>query len=322
MSISLSEMGVLGLLLASFIPSFSWILDGRVFVSQVAHPKSNLFSTPFELDYYDDSMNPYSDDISSLARPDDTKLVIGLNKYSHDTSICAADAKSGEVLFAVAKERLSRKKHDSGNVATLVESCLESLDLDYDAIEKVVMNNHHHRILPLEENRLHMEWESGLGINGGVESGYDDEENLLLDADRKELSHHLAHAYSTATQSPFESGMVVVMDGMGETYRTMLRAEQTKDPTYISDFSFGEDAFQCIPKDLDEQSRMSYFDWREAESVYVFKKMETTIDLKPIFKRFTPERSPPTLYNRKYFVLKHIVRLHFVISSSQHFFIL
>ena len=222
MSISLSEMGVLGLLLTSFIPSFSWILDGRVFVSQVAHPKSKLFSTPFELDYYDDSMNPYSDDISSLARPDDTKLVIGLNKYSHDTSICAADANSGEVLFAVAKERLSRKKHDSGNVATLVESCLESLDLDYDAIEKVVMNNHHHRILPLEENRLHMEWESGLGINGGVESGYDDEENLLLDADRKELSHHLAHAYSTATQSPFESGMVVVMDGMGAVSYTHL----------------------------------------------------------------------------------------------------
>ena len=150
--------------------------------------QQQLYSTPFELDYYDDaSSNPYSDggdQPSSLACPADTKLVLGLNKYSHDASLCAANAETGEVLFAIAKERLSRKKNDSGNVLTMVESCLESLDLDYDAIQKVVMNNHHHRILPLEENRAHMEWESALGINGGVEAGYEEEENLLPDAER------------------------------------------------------------------------------------------------------------------------------------------
>ena len=150
-----------------------------------------LFSTPFELDYYDDSNNPYSGDEVPLACPADTKLVLGLNKYSHDTSLCAANAETGEVLFAVSKERLSRKKHDAGNVATMVETCLECLDLDYDAIEKVVMNNHHHRILPLEESRAHMEWESGLGINGGVEAGYDDEENLLQDAERVRLEKNI-----------------------------------------------------------------------------------------------------------------------------------
>jgi phosphoribosyl-AMP cyclohydrolase len=273
-------------------PCLSWI-PNRAHQSRKYH---EVFSTPFELDYYDDN-NPFSDDLPVLAVPADTKLVLGLNKYSHDTSLCAADANTGEVLFAISKERLSRKKHDAGNIARVVETCLESLDLDYDAIQKVVMNNHHHRIMPLEENRKHMEWESGLGINGGVEDGYDEEENLLLDADRMELSHHLAHAYSTATQSPFDSGLVVVMDGMGETYRTMLRGEKTKDPTYVSDFSFGQDSFQCIPSDLDDQSRISYFDWREAESVYVYTKKKKTIDLKPIFKRFTPERSSPTLYN-------------------------
>jgi phosphoribosyl-AMP cyclohydrolase len=145
-----------------------------------------LYSTPFELDYYDDSSNPYGDNEqpSSLACPVDTKLVLGLNKYSHDTSLCAANAQTGEVLFAIAKERLSRKKNDSGNVLTMVETCLETLDLDYDAITKVVMNNHHHRILPLEENRAHMEWESALGINGGAEAGYEEEENVLPDAER------------------------------------------------------------------------------------------------------------------------------------------
>jgi carbamoyltransferase len=257
--------------------------------------KSRLYSTPFEAGYYDDESYLPIDDSSSLAVPPDTKLVLGLNKYSHDTTLCAADSKTGEVLFAVSKERLTRRKHDSGNVAVLVEACLECLDLDFDAIEKVVVNNHHHRVLPIEKNRAHLEWESGLGINGGAEVGYDDEENLLSNV--HELSHHLAHAYSAATQSPFDSGMIVVMDGMGETFRAMLCAEMTNETSYTSDLSFGLDSFQCIPSDLKERSQYSHFDFREAESVYVFEKKERGMDIRPVFKRFTEENSPPTLYN-------------------------
>lgn len=160
----------------------SWLSIGQPETRKIA--KQVLFSTPFELEYFDDPENPFSEEATPLASPAGTKLVLGLNKYSHDTSICAANAKTGEVLFAMSKERLTRKKHDAGNVATLVETCLECLDLDLDSIEKVVMNNHHHRILPLEKELEHMEWESGLGINGGAESGYDDEENLLSNIER------------------------------------------------------------------------------------------------------------------------------------------
>ncbi|KAL3907131.1 MAG: hypothetical protein SGILL_008995, partial [Bacillariaceae sp.] len=203
--------------------------------------------------------------------------------------------------------------HDAGNVVTMVEACLDALQLNYDddCIQKIVMNNHHHRILPLEQNLRHMQWEAGLGINGGAEEGYDDDYNLLsipTDNDSStqqrvtmELSHHLAHAYSTATQAPFDKGMVVVMDGMGESYRTMLQAKITSDPTYVSDLSFpskaGELPFDCIPDDLAEVAQSTPFDWREAESVYVFEKKNRTIDIHPIFKRFTPENTPPTLYN-------------------------
>jgi carbamoyltransferase len=199
----------------------------------------------------------------------------------------------------------------------MVEACLDALELNYDddCIQKVVMNNHHHRILPLENNIQHMQWEAGLGINGGGEDGYDDEYNLLPasigdEKDDKqhratiELSHHLAHAYSTATQAPFDEGMVVVMDGMGESYRTMLQAKKTNDPTYVSDLSFpvtsnkgGEFPFDCIPSDLAERAQSTPFDWREAETVYVFEKKNHTMNLRPVFKRFTPENSPPTLYN-------------------------
>lgn len=304
--------------------------------TSTGYRSTELFSTPFELDYYEDSDNPFGSDASdkyssSSQCPPDTKLVIGLNKYTHDTTLCAADAKTGKVLFAVSKERLSRKKHDAGNVASMVEACLDSLDLDYDdAIEKVVMNNHHHRVLPLEKDRQHLKWEVGLNINGGVEGEeYDDEFNLLDvvgDDNKLEISHHLAHAYSTATQAPFDKGMVVVMDGMGETYRTMLQAKKTKDPSYVSDLSFpGDDksnddgfAFDCIPSDLAEQAQYTPFDWREAESVYQFEKKSDTIDLKPIFKRFTPERSPPTLYNHGFENMDSVGALYS--RASSHIF--
>lgn len=259
------------------------------------------------------------DERSPLAVPADTKLVFGINKYSHDTSLCAADATSGQVLFYMSKERLTRKKHDSGNVASLVEKCLQALDLDLDAVETVVVNNHHHRVFPLEASKEHLEWECGLGINQGTEEGYDDEENLLTLATTKlELSHHLAHAYSAATQAPFDKGMVVVMDGMGETYRAMARAEYMGDTAYTSDLSFGEDTYQCIPSNLKELSQYSHFDWREAESVYVFEKTNTIISIRPVFKRFQEEKSPPALYNHGFENMDSVGALYS--RASSHIF--
>lgn len=254
-------------------------------------------TTPFEADYYgdDDVINPFLEDISPIAVPSDTKLVVGLNKYTHDTSLCAADARTGKVLFGLAKERLGdRQKNHAGNVATLVEKCLECLDLNIDAIEHVVVNNHHHRVLPLEQDLEHMRWESELNLNGGAENGYDDDENLLQHARQSEVSHHLAHAYSTATQAPFDSGLIVVMDGMGETYRTMM--DGIEDERYTSDFDLC-DSIEIIPKDIKERSAKSRFDWREAETIYTFSKTSDRIDINPIFKRFQQERTPPALFN-------------------------
>ena len=241
-----------------------------------------LFSTPFDASFYDDdedTANPFTSNINSLAVPPDTKIVLGLNKYSHDTTLCAADAETGKVLFAMAKERITRKKNDSGNVASLVEICLDQLELDLDNVVKVVVNNHHHRVLPMEKSMDHLEWEAGMGINGGVEGGYTDEENLLYEAEQLEISHHLAHAYSAACQSPFNEGLVMVMDGMGETYRAMRAAKESNDERYVSDLMF-EGEYECIPKDIREKSQTSVFDWREAESAYEFKKTADGISVK------------------------------------------
>ena len=338
---------------------------------------SILHSTPFDLDMYDnfntnndddeeltDVTNPYqpsdSDDSqqSPLAQPPSTNLTLGINKYSHDTTLIAANSQTGKILFGLSKERITRTKHDGGNIASLVESCLDQLDLDIDNIQNVVMNNHHYRILPIESNVNHMEWEEGLGINAGSadsnnDYGYSDEYNVLSSVPNKmEISHHLAHAYSVVSQCPFDTGLVVVMDGMGETWRTMYKAMIDDDDSYVSDLTLCADGssyedIQFIPSDIEERAKTSYFDWREAESVYTFSKQDgmnlsikvrlisqgnmscvkycmsacyvqrfandhmhlssmlimigshhlQTLTYQPVFKRFTQENSPPTLYN-------------------------
>jgi hypothetical protein len=203
------------------------------------------------------------------------RLVLGINKYSHDASVCAADADSGEVLFALSKERMTRRKSDGGDVADLVELCLDELDADLDDVARVVSNDHHHRILPfVEDDAERVEWEMGLGINygGGVDGGgYGDEYNLLTSvSDKFELSHHLAHAYSVASQCTYDRGMIVVMDGMGETWRTMRKACLDGDMTYVSDLTGGYEDVQFVPHDVEERAMHGIHDWREAESVYTF----------------------------------------------------
>jgi carbamoyltransferase len=293
-------ISLLSILVVAFIQNADFVQGWSVNPSRISSALSSsarYSTTPFEADFYgdDDIVNPFLEDVSPIAVPSDTKLVVGLNKYTHDTSLCAADARTGKVLFGLAKERLGdRQKNHAGNVAALVEKCLECLDLDMDAIQHVVVNNHHHRVLPLEQDLEHMRWESELNINGGAESGYDDEENLLSHAQQSEVSHHLAHAYSTATQAPFDSGLIVVMDGMGETYRTMV--DGIEDERYTSDFDLS-DSIEIIPKDIKERAAKSRFDWREAETVYTFSKTSNKIDINPIFKRFQQEHTPPALYN-------------------------
>ena len=100
-----------------------------------------------------------------------------------------------------------------------------------------------------------------IGDGGG---GHAYEYNLLPSMeDRFELSHHLAHAYSVACQCLFDDGMIVVMDRMGETYRTMRGAMRDGDSTYMSDMTLddgGIDAVQFVPLDIKERAMYGIYD--------------------------------------------------------------
>jgi carbamoyltransferase len=140
------------------------------------------------------------------------RLIVGLNKYSHDASCCIVDSSNGKVLFSLAKERITRRKHDGGDTGELIKYALEYLRADVKDIALVVSNNHHYRVRQFEKRAP---FAAALGY---VPQGYVDHYNLLPNAKHLELSHHLAHAYSAAAVCPFEDGLILCMDGMVSDY--------------------------------------------------------------------------------------------------------
>lgn len=79
------------------------------------------------------------------------KLVLGINKYSHDASICIADSETGKILFSQAKERITGRKHDGGAVGKLINYGIKSIGASVEDISVVVSNNHHFRVIPFEK---------------------------------------------------------------------------------------------------------------------------------------------------------------------------
>lgn len=156
---------------------------------------------------------------SSVASAVEDGLVLGLNKYSHDSAVCVLSNKDGRCLFAGEKERLTRAKHDGGDTGELVSHALSSVGASLADVRLVVSNNHHHRVAPFEER---IPWAVATGV---YPESYGSAENLLPEAAHVELSHHLAHAWSAAALAPFDSGLIVVMDGMGESHGAMAKAE-------------------------------------------------------------------------------------------------
>jgi len=205
-------------------------------------------------------------------------LLLGLQQYTHSASCCLLGP-GGEPLFAASKERLTRKKFDGGDTASLVEYALRAVGRRRSDIARVVANNHLFRIRPFEET---LPWAVALNQQ---RPSFLDPLNLLPGVPKHELSHHLAHAWSVLPAAPFEEGLIVVMDGIGNTLRDVRTTG--RDRTTDEDLPKAPGFFQS-PARPDPQ-----WGWREAESAYLFRGLE----LHRLFKRWTRERTPDFLYN-------------------------
>src|SRR5258708_19539527 len=64
-------------------------------------------------------------------------LILGLNMFHADAS--AAIVKDGEVVFAIAEERLNRKKHFGGFPALAIQACLDDVGATIYNIDHVAI---------------------------------------------------------------------------------------------------------------------------------------------------------------------------------------
>lgn len=182
------------------------------------------------------------------------------------------------------------RKHDGGAVGDLLHYGLESIGCSLDDVKYVVSNNHHFRVLPFE-SRMKIQ----RALKYIPDSNYADVRNLVPHAKHFELSHHLAHAWSTVSTCPFDEGLILCMDGMGESYRAMAEdaaGVETRSGDYMHDLKLIR---QIAPPEFRGQPERLFpaSGYREAESAYLLKGSK----LIPVFKRWTREVSPPELYN-------------------------
>jgi carbamoyltransferase len=162
-------------------------------------------------------------------------ITLGINyTRMHDSSACIV--RDGELLFAVAEERISRLKHDARFPRQAIQSCLDFTRLRTQQIDEVCFGwptagpGFRHDLkcfatggLPFTYMNLVTTTLHFLSMSH-QESGAKVFEQHFgpTRARMRFVDHHLAHAISAYGYSGFDEAAVVVMDGRGAWEATSI----------------------------------------------------------------------------------------------------
>jgi carbamoyltransferase len=162
-------------------------------------------------------------------------LTIGIN-YSqmHDSSACIV--RDGELLFAVAEERISRLKHDAGFPKLAIQACLDFANVTVEQIDEVCFGwqtagpVYRHDLSLYATGRWPLSKMSLLNSSRHFLSMWHQESGAapfrrIFGAAKtrfRYVDHHLAHAISAYAYSGFDDAAVVVMDGRGAWEATSI----------------------------------------------------------------------------------------------------
>jgi carbamoyltransferase len=161
-------------------------------------------------------------------------LTLGINYGSHDSA--AAIARDGEILFATAEERLSRKKHDGAFPLHAIRACLAHVGAQLSDLDEVAFGWQPLAAIRSADLRNYltgahpMGWWEALRAQsiGRIEEYQKDGERLFrrhIGSPRngfKRIDHHFAHALSAYPVSGFDEATVVVIDGRGAWEATSI----------------------------------------------------------------------------------------------------
>lgn len=158
--------------------------------------------------------------------PKQHTYVLGLNTYDHDVSACLL--RDGAIAFAIAKERITRDKHASGFYQEVIDYCLDAEGITLDDVDLIVRNCY---ILPVPEMEERLVYQDMPGFLAPHERPVAAKHPLYLSHSDKvvSISHHLAHAYSAFAVSPFEDGVVMIVDGVGSYQSDVMESYPATD---------------------------------------------------------------------------------------------
>src|SRR5690242_3687587 len=162
-------------------------------------------------------------------------ITLGIN-YSqmHDSSACIV--RDGELLFAVAEERISRLKHDAGFPKNAIRACLDFAKVRAEQLDEACFGWQtagpvfRHDLKCYATRKMPLTYLSGLNSTLHFLSMWHQESGAKKFAQQfgptkarmRFVDHHLAHAISTYACSGFEDAAVVVMDGRGAWEATTI----------------------------------------------------------------------------------------------------
>jgi carbamoyltransferase len=159
-------------------------------------------------------------------------LILGLNMFHADAS--AAIVQNGEVVFAIAEERLNRIKHYAGFPALAVQACLDAVgakvsDIDHVAVGQDSEANLTKKVQYAVANptkilnliRLRKRKESIRDVRSLLAKALAADPKALRFQEHH-LEHHIAHIASAYYCSPWEKAAGFSYDGSGDFVSTML----------------------------------------------------------------------------------------------------
>lgn len=167
--------------------------------------------------------------------------ILGISYSMHESAACLVQ--DGNLVFAVAEERLSRNKQDSGFPVHAIRAAMEfggitAAEVDHVAIgwsKPFVTFKHNVKTLltrkwPLSGQRIErilMQFAQETRHRGGAldyRRAFGKPKRRIV-----HVNHHLAHALSAHVMSGFEDSAVLVIDGRGaEEATTLWHAEGGK----------------------------------------------------------------------------------------------
>jgi carbamoyltransferase len=162
-------------------------------------------------------------------------LTIGIN-YSqmHDSSACIV--RDGDLLFAVAEERISRVKHDAGFPKLAIQACLDFAKMSAAQVDEVCFGWQtagpvfRHDLKLYGTGNWPVSYMNMLNSSRHFLSMWHQESGAapfrrIFGASQtrfRYVDHHLAHAISAYAYSGFDDAAVVVMDGRGAWEATSI----------------------------------------------------------------------------------------------------